>query len=73
MAVSFQSARDEVPALPGRGWFSPEDGQVEIGEAVGVAPRDRAFDEHGCYFGVGMRVGGDLLRQRISPAAFFLH
>src|SRR5260221_13288816 len=71
--VSSPSTCDNVPALLCRWWFSPEDGQVDIGEVISVSPRDRPLDKHGCHFAVGMRVRGDLLRQGITPATFFLH
>ncbi len=73
VALASPGVGNDVPALPGCGWVSPEDGQVKIGGVVGAVPRDRAFDEHGCYFGVGMNVRGDLLRQGIAPATCFLH
>jgi hypothetical protein len=56
VALASPGVGNDVPALPGCGWVSPEDGQVKIGGVVGAVPRDRAFDEHGCYFGVGMNV-----------------
>jgi hypothetical protein len=68
-----KSAQDDVPALLCRWWAGPEDGQVEVGGAVGVSPGDRAFDGYNCHVGVGMIVRGDLLRQGITPETFFLH
>src|SRR6266487_6061494 len=71
--VPSPSECDDVLALLGRWWFSPEDGQVEVGGVVGVVSSDRSFDEHGCHFGVVMKVWDDLLRQNIAPETFFLH
>jgi hypothetical protein len=63
----------DLPALlPGR-WFSPEDSQVDVGEAVGKSLSDRTFNDHGCPFWVGTVVWRKLLRQSKSPSTDFIH
>jgi hypothetical protein len=64
---------DDVSAFLCRWGCVPQDRQIEIGGAVGISSRDRAFDSHGCHLRVVVVVRCDLLRQPITQATFFVH